>query len=171
MRYLFIICSLVMLANCADTTQLIKSGNESFKLLPENRIYVSIPSDGRYGSKNYPGSGRTVSQLIMTSFSKHTANIKVGNDVQSNVQAIAYSKTNNYDFLILPTILAWEDRATEWSGIPDQVSVKIEVIHAASGKSMSSGIIHGKSGISTLGGDHPQDLLSDPIKEYADSIY
>ena len=106
MRYLFSICSLAMLANCADTTQLIKSGNVSFKLLPKNRIYLSIPSDGRYGSKNYPGSGRTVSQLIMTSFSKHTANIRVGNDVQSNAQAIAYSKTNNYDFLILPTILA-----------------------------------------------------------------
>jgi hypothetical protein len=31
-----------------------------------------------------------------------------------------------------------------------------------SGKTMDSAIIKGKSGIATLGGDHPQDLLVKP---------
>jgi hypothetical protein len=171
MKYIFIIFAIAILSSCADTTQLTKSGNESFKLATENRIYVSVPTDGRYGNKIYSGSGANVSHIITSSFSKYAPGIESGYKFQTHEQALAYAKKNNIDFLILPTILEWEDRATEWSGKPDRVSIKIAVIHVGSGKTLSSAIIKGKSGLSTLGGDHPQDLLTEPIDEYAKSMY
>ena len=171
MKTIFIVLAIAVLSSCADTTQLTKSGNESFKLVTENRIYVSVPTDGRYGNKTYHGSGANVSQIIMSSFSKYAPGIESGNTFQTREQALAYAKNSSSDFLILPTILEWEDRATEWSGIPDKVSIKIALIHVGSGKTMSSAIIKGKSGLSTLGGDHPQDLLPEPVDEYAKSMY
>jgi hypothetical protein len=38
--------------------------------------------------------------------------------ISSGVEA---SRARNLSFLIFPTILHWEDRATEWSGKPDKV--------------------------------------------------
>jgi hypothetical protein len=171
MRYIFIIFAISVLSSCADTTQLTKSGNESFKLATDNRIFVSVPSDGKYGNKTYHGSGANVSQIIVSSFSNYAPDIESGHKFQTHEQALAYSKKNKYEFLILPTILEWEDRATEWSSIPDRVSIKVAIIHVGSGRTMGSVIIKGKSGLATLGGDHPQDLLPEPIEEYAKSMY
>lgn len=171
MKYVFIIFTIAFLSSCADTTELIKSGNESFKLTPENRVFVSVPSDGRYGNKAYHGSGANVTQMIMASFAKYTSNIETGYKFQTYEQALEYARKNNHEILIFPTILEWEDRATEWSGIPDKVSIKIALIHVGSGKTMGSAIIKGKSGLSTFGGDHPQDLLPEPIAEYAEAMY
>lgn len=54
--------------------------------------------------------------------------------------------------------------------IPDKVEVKIDVVEVRSGEVLGSGIIKGKSGTSTLGGDHPQDLLPEPMTRFVDSI-
>jgi hypothetical protein len=73
--------------------------------------------------------------------------------------------------LVYPTILHWEDRATEWSGIPDRVEIKIEIIGATTGKGLDSAIIKGKSGLATFGGDHPQDLLPKPVEDYVSGLF
>ncbi|WP_333692374.1 DUF4823 domain-containing protein [Pseudomonas syringae] len=70
--------------------------------------------------------------------------------------------------LLRPT---YQDRATEWSMIPDKVEIKVDVVQVSSGDVISSGIIKGKSGLSTLGGDHPQDLLPEPVAEFVDSLF
>ena len=171
MKNFIIIFTIAMLISCADTTELVKGGNDAFKLHPENSIFVSVPSDGSYGGRVYAGSGRNLSQIVYSSFSKYSQNIQAGNQVQTYEEAITFSKMKHYQFLIMPSILAWEDRATEWSGRPDQVSVKIAIIHVDSGTTMGSVIINGKSGMATLGGDHPQDLLPEPIGEYAESMF
>jgi hypothetical protein len=71
----------------------------------------------------------------------------------------------------VPEILHWEDRATEWSGIPDRVEVKLLVLEAQGNKEIASIVISGKSKWATFGGDHPQDLLPEPIKQYVESLY
>ncbi len=74
-------------------------------------------------------------------------------------------------YLAVPTILEWEDRATEWSGIPDKASIKLSIIDLETNSTLDSVIIKGKSGIATFGGDHPQDLLPKPTYEYVASLY
>jgi hypothetical protein len=51
------------------------------------------------------------------------------------------------------------------------VEVKIEVIDPTSGETLTTGIVKGKSGLATLGGDHPQDLLPEPITEFVGALY
>lgn len=55
--------------------------------------------------------------------------------------------------------------------IPDQVEVKIQIIQVSTGAVISSGIASGKSGVATFGGDHPQDLLPEPIEAFVSSLY
>jgi len=64
-------------------------------------------------------------------------------------------------------ILHWEERATK----SDRVEVKIVVMAVESGTIIDSVVIKGKSKGFTFGGDHPQDLLPEPIDMYVASLF
>lgn len=97
--------------------------------------------------------------------------METGHEYQSYKESLNYAQTNNFDYLIFPPILEWEDRATEWSGIPDKASIKISIIKVSTSKTIDSAIIKGKSGVATFGGDHPQDLLVKPVDDYVNSLF
>ncbi len=59
---------------------------------------------------------------------------------------------------------------TEWSGKKDVIEIQIAVVDAASGSALASSVISGKSQWATFGGDHPQDLLPEPLQAYVDSL-
>lgn len=97
--------------------------------------------------------------------------MRVGGVTDSFEDAVSQAQLTDQDILIFPTILHWEDRATEWSMIPDKVEVKVDVINVRTGDVISSGIIKGSSGLVTLGGDHPQDLLPGPVAEFVSELF
>ena len=68
-------------------------------------------------------------------------------------------------------IVHWEDRATEWSLKSDKVEVKITVHDVARGRMLASAVVSGSSGLLTIGGDHPQDLLPEPMDSYVGSLF
>ena len=171
MRYLIILVIVAVLSGCADSHQLLRTGSMSVTLERSKTVYVSIPRDGKYGEINYQGSGINVSQIIMMAISRYSETVETGHQYQSFENALAYAKKNKYGYLVFPTILEWEDRATEWSGIPDKASIKIAIIATATGKTIDSAIIKGKSGLATFGGDHPQDLLPKPVDEYVSALF
>jgi hypothetical protein len=134
-------------------------------------VFIAVPEDGIYGADTYRGSGQSTAQIIYSAFAKHTRSAQVGRSVQGFDQALAAARTSGQKYLVYPTILHWEDRATEWSAIPDKVEVKVELVDSATGTALVSGVIRGKSGLATFGGDHPQDLLPKPVEEFVSSLY
>ena len=171
MRLLVILVVVLLLGACADTHQLIRQDAASIQLAQSDTVFVAVPEDGAYGATTYRGSGQNTAQIIFSAFAKHTQLVKVGRAVQSFDEALASTRQVGTKYLVYPTIFHWEDRATEWSSIPDRVEIKIEVVEASSGDAVASGVIKGKSGLATLGGDHPQDLLPKPTEEFVSSLY
>jgi hypothetical protein len=115
-------------------------------------VVVSKPSDGRYGDKVYAGSG-TMVQLALVSCLKSN-----GLDAVARVEGNG-AVTGPNKWQVVPTILEWEDRATEWSGLPDRIKVEIRTIDPE-GRPRDVTIVSGSSKWATLGGDHPQDMLA-----------
>lgn len=168
----FILLLVVLfVAGCADKHQLIKVKTSNAKLDSTKSIYIAVPKNGSYGNINYQGSGQTTAQIILLNLSKYSNNVEIAMDYQSYKDTLVYSSVNNFEYLIFTNILEWEDRATEWSGLSDRAAIKINVIEVKTGKTLDSVIIEGKSGLATFGGDHPQDLLYEPIKKYIDSQF
>ena len=171
-RYLAVGVLYSFLVGCADTHQLIiLSGDTDVKLDVEGTVYVSVPEDGAYYDKDYRGSGQKTTRIIQSAFARHIRNINAGREYEKYEVAINSARNNGAMYLIFPTILHWEDRATEWSSIPDKVEVKIEIVNVETSKTLSSVFIKGKSGIGTFGGDLPQYLLPVPIEKYVSSLY
>ena len=160
-----------VILGCADS-HLVRQGERSgAKLSKADAVYIAVSRDGVYGTDTYHGSGVTTSQLLLSSFAKQVRNVEVARSAETYDEALKAARAKGFKYLVYPTILHWEDRATEWSAIPDRVEVKVEVVDLSTDKAIDTAIISGKSGIATLGGDHPQDLLPKPIEEFVASLY
>jgi len=166
------IVSTLLVVSCADTHKVVRSdASADVRLDATSTIYIAGPVDGVYGANTYQGSGPNAAQIIYSAFVKRSRSTKIGRSAQSFDEAKKTALSDGREYLVYPTILHWEDRATEWSGRPDKVEVKIEVIENATDRSIASVVITGSSGLATFGGDHPQDLLPEPIEEFVSSLY
>jgi hypothetical protein len=140
-------------------------------LKKQSSFYVMLPSDGRYGGTTYENSGEMTAQIVAKALAVHAAQVWQAPFPQSLNAALASARQANYSHVFQSTILNWEDRATEWSGVKDKLSVRFEVYEVQTGKLVSSLVTDASSSIWTLGGDHPQDLLASPAQSFVDALF
>jgi hypothetical protein len=172
MRLGLLIAMWMAIQACADSHQVTRlSKRPPVKLNPNGAVLVAVPEDAVYGSNVYRGSGRTTAQTITAVFARHARSVRMEAKYVPPDDSIAAAQSNGYTYLVIPMILHWEDRATEWSGSPDKIEVKIEVIDVASNRTLEAFVVTGKSGLGTMGGDRPQDLLRKPVEQSISEIY
>lgn len=123
------------------------------------RVQISTPPNGRYDRTVYSQSGEMTAQEAKVAFSKYSSAVSIYADERPAADA----------YYVKPSILHWEERATEWSGIPDRITVQIQVYDA--GSQIAGVQFSGKSKWFTFGGDHPQDLLEKPLRKITESFY
>jgi hypothetical protein len=92
--------------------------------------------------------------------------VKSSNGRVDRTEGMAQAKQGGFTHYAEPIIVLWEDRATEWSGRPDRIIIRITMLDVASGQIVDVSTIQGSSKWATLGGDHPQDLLPVPMRRY-----
>lgn len=176
-RALFIaMCTVALfITGCAATPiykQLnLRSGDTAVKLENNKSVFVATPANGNDGSMEYQKSGQMTAQAVRAAFVRYTNRIFVSKDCGELQSCLEEAKTANYDYLVFPDILYWQDRATEWSGKLDQIAIKLSLFNVPKKIKMQSIIIKGKSAWATFGGYHPQDLLLEPINNYVSSLY
>ncbi|MHB1307268.1 MAG: DUF4823 domain-containing protein [Limisphaerales bacterium] len=138
---------------------------------PSAKFLVAATADGVYGSQTYPGSGMAVARTFEKALLRHARSVTVL-PVQGDVEAaILQASELGCAVLVFPRIVHWEDRATEWSGRRDKLSLIVRVMDVGSGRCLRDAEISGKSSWFTFGGDHPQDLLSEPIQEFVATLF
>ncbi|WP_246883092.1 DUF4823 domain-containing protein [Pseudomonas sp. Tri1] len=138
------------------------------KLDRQMPVTIATPVDGRYETTVYPASGDMTAAAAKTAFS-HYANHVTVVDACRELGCLRQNSPSGY--YVIPEILHWEDRATEWSGLPDKIEVKLAIYGPTGTQPLGSTILSGKSKWATFGGDHPQDLLHEPIAEYVKAQY
>ena len=134
-------------------------------------VYISTPSDGSFGSTVCPNSGRMTAQAIKSAFLKKVTRVKVSPGTETYETGLKNASSQDFSHYLWLDILHWEERATEWSGLPDRIEVKIKLIRVDDARTVDSVIIKGSSKWATMGGDHPQDLLPKPLNSYVSSIF
>jgi hypothetical protein len=149
----------MVLVACAGTSQTDAVRKPAERLSTQAPAYIMVAEDGTYGGRRYSGSGRMLSQATLAQVARHITRVQMGEGLEKLEQALQRAQAGGYRYVFEPTILAWEDRATEWSMISDKITIKMVVWDAASGKDLASSIVSASSSLATFGGDHPQDLL------------
>jgi hypothetical protein len=162
------VACLALVAGCVSTYQQKTLTAPAGKLAATGTVAIATPEDGSYNGKPYPGSGAATAQALRSAFARYSNGIRVSSQCRDVACLRAEAQADAY---VVPQILHWEDRNTEWSGKKDKIEIKITVYDGKSGSELSNQLISGKSKWATFGGDHPQDLLQDPLDAYVATLY
>lgn len=168
-----VVCVLLSLAlaGCSHKYRVDSYDGPTSRLSRQASFYVMLPANGRYDAETYVNSGRQTAQAVTTALASHVNSIKQAETVEDLNTAMERARAANITYVFETVILHWEDRATEWSGIPDKITIKYAVHDVASGKLLSSSVSRASSKWGTLGGDHPQDLLPAPTQQFVRGLF
>jgi hypothetical protein len=169
MRILMVALLATALSGCVATYTKTPVAMAQVKLKPGATIAVATPRNGAYGDKTYTDSGAATANAVRAAFARYAGEITVVPECQ--IVACLREKAPAASYLAVPEILHWEDRATEWSGKKDKLEIKLSIYAAGVADVVASTVLAGKSKWATFGGDHPQDLLTEPLTEYVGSLY
>lgn len=170
MRIAVFVIIATMISGCASTYKQISLTEPAARLLKEKSVVIATPTNGSYGNTEYSASGKMTALAIRAAFARFSNTITVSTNCKK-LDCLKGNELSNFDYYVIPEILHWEDRATEWSGIPDKIEIKLSIYEGQSWKELASTIISGKSKWATFGGDHPQDLLPESLNKYVESLY
>ena len=169
---IWILLLAISVAGCSAKYRVDSIEKPSAKLSPDTGFYVILPADGSFEEQTYEQSGTYVAEAIRVALLKHVRKAVIGSARGGNLSsAMDHAKQAGLAYVFQPTILHWEDRATEWSGITDKITLKYQVIDVRSGSELSSTTARASSKWGTFGGDHPQDLLPEPTKHFVDQLF
>ncbi len=173
MRKLYLLLAIGFLTSCAPTYQVKNlAGTQGSVILSKQAgVYITIPANGQYEATTYPGSGQTVAQILADAFSKFAPKVILENRTTSGESAFTAAKSVDAQYVVIPMITHWEQRATEWSGIPSKVAIRVTIFDANSQKELTAVSIDGRSSIMTLSSTNPESMLKDPVSKYVSSLY
>lgn len=168
MRIIILATTVIFLSGCASTYTVEHLTAVETKLSRGKTVIIATPENGVYETTEYMESGRMTAMAVNSAFSRYATPT-----ISTSCSSLKCLQNDNvgYDYYVVPTILHWEDQATEWSGKLDRLEVKLYVYDGSNFSELSSTIISGKSKWASLGGDHPQDLLPEPVGKYVDSLF
>jgi len=163
----------ILTTGCTASYQMdrFSEGNDSQRLDRQKAVYITVPRDGAYESKIYHGSGQIVAQAVASAFSQFAAQVHVAESQLTNDEAIAFTKDHGAGYMVVPTITHWEQRATEWSGRPSRMAIRVTIVDAVTGNQISSTSLEGRSRIMSFTSTHPESLLRDPLAQYVVGLY
>lgn len=135
-------------------------------------VLIAVPADGSYQGKPYPGSGQTVAQQTAAAFAKYARKVDTAPATVTERSALLdAARTGGFGYVVMPVIAHWEQRATEWSGLPSRASIGVSVIDAQTGEKVQSSSLDARSRIMSLTPTNPESLLSGLLGNYVTSLY
>lgn len=113
---------------CAYSIHSVRPGNAPAAIpSASDSVCVMLAADGIYGTRTYAGSGRAVSNRILTAVRAQRPFAQLI-EVTDEDQAAQLCVAKGGSYLLSPIILHWEDRATNWSGVRDLIKIEVRLI-------------------------------------------
>ena len=140
-------------------------------LKSSSRIYVAIPFDATYKDEVIQSSGKQTAQAFQAAFMRYTRSVYTSKFPESLGEALSIAREAGLEYVLYPTIVRWEDRATEWSGRRDRLTVKADLIELKTSKVVFSREIEATGKWMTDGGETPKDLLDQPAEQYVNALF
>jgi hypothetical protein len=159
-----------VVSGCTSTYTKTTVSEPTVVLQRGKNVAIAVPENGFYETKQYAESGHSTALAVQAAFAKFAGRTSIVSECKT-LPCLEEKMGTESDYLVVPEILHWEDRATEWSGKKDKLEIKLSVYDAKTGKELASAVLAGKSKWGTFGGDHPQDLLPEPIDGYVATLF
>jgi hypothetical protein len=166
-----VLLSTLLLVSCAHKYAVPPQANLQAHLSAADTVYVATPRNGQDDRPRvYEGSGAWTRDAVANALRDRGLQVIPGEPVVEPSEAIAAASSAGADFLVYTRIAHWSDRATEWSGIPDRITLNVSIYEVATGAVLNEQEIRASSRWATFGGDHPQELLPELMRRWAETV-
>ncbi len=153
-------------------------------LAQNTRFYLAINSDHTVAN---PAHSDRITQSLVHAIGENFAPASIGIKPETLQQAIISANHEAADFVVFPTILDWDDRASTWTealdilrlettgemreGLGfDKLALQLLLVHAQSGKLFDVVRIEGSSGLLTLYEDTPDKVVLGALRSFFASL-
>lgn len=140
-------------------------------LKSNSRIYVAIPFDATFKKEVMQGSGKQTAQAFQAALMRYTRSVYTSKFPESLSEALEIARKGEMQYVLYPTITRWEDRATEFTGRRDRLTVKADLIDLSTSTVVFSREVEATGKWLTDGGETPKDLLDQPAEQYANAVF
>ena len=130
---------LIVCAGCAGryvTPSPVRPGTITSS--PSDGIRVMESADAVFGSAKYTGSGHRLAGRVVQALQGQYVDVGMIATTREP-DALQAARAEHAKYLIVPTILHWEDRNTAWSMNPDRLRVQLALRDVASDRVDRSG--------------------------------
>ncbi|MSU61521.1 MAG: DUF4823 domain-containing protein [Pedosphaera sp.] len=141
------------------------------RLNAKSAVYVGIPANAPGRKGPVLNSGQKAAELVRDAFGKCARQAWIGRKMEVFDDALETARNIRAQFLVYPTLIRWEDRATGWNGLPDKAEIKIQIADCATGDIIHSSIIKATGPTMSSGDETPAEILIEPVSKYAASLF
>lgn len=157
--FLTTIIALFLMSGCsASYKQDFMQGPNKMSL--QKSVLIVTPKNGSYKDIPYETSGADVVQALAQELKHYSTSINIVPN--QSIEDIG-SEIENYDYIIIPEILHWEDRLTGWSLRPDRIQVRFDIFDKQR-QMINSVKVTGKSANIVWVSKTPKSLLPKPLR-------
>jgi hypothetical protein len=171
-KFIFLIFAIALAmftTGCTASYQHMTLNQPANELYPQSRFLLVTPVNGMYGNTVYPSSGFEVIQAL-TKELQHYTNAIATIPVPVTIEQIYPQDLAQTDYVIIPQILHWEDRATGWSFVPDRIEVRFDIYNNQR-QLIDSYLINGRSAYIVWVSKQPNSLLPKPIRAMLKELF
>jgi hypothetical protein len=153
---------------CAHSSAYNPSGRSIPRgvISPRDRVVIAIALDGASGNEQQQGSSLSVAQMIEGELARMIESIRI-------VPIDPFKDTpegDSWDVAIVPRIVHWEQRATEWSGVPSKASIRLSVYRKSSPNPVDVRLFETSSGTFAMSRPDLTSMLQEPVSRYLNQI-
>lgn len=159
---LILLTATLLMSGCTASYQSEFMTPQSY-MQDQARILIVTPEFGKFGTIDYPTSGIDVASALAQELRQYSPQIAtIPNPV--TIENIGDEDLQKFDYVFIPQILHWEDRATGWSMKPDRIKVRFDIFNNQR-KLVNSYLITGRSAYIVWISKAPNSLLRKPIRD------
>ena len=163
----------VLLFGCATAPNEYESIHQyqtNEPLSSDGQISVQTPKNARFDETVYEDSGYKTAAAFKEALESHAKAIKVIDTCELN-NCLKQAKSNGSKYLMALNLIFWEDRATNWSGKADRLTVKVSTYEVSSGDLLYMSYLHTNTSIYAPSGGHVEDYLPFISNQYVSTLY
>lgn len=136
---------------------------------PQKRILIVTPPFGTFEDIDYPASGTEVATALAKEMEKYSQQISII-PTPVKITDLRDEDLQYNDYVFIPEILHWEDRATGWSFRPDRIEIRFDIYNSQR-ELVNSYLITGRSAYVVWVSRQPNSLLKEPIRDMLKTFF
>jgi hypothetical protein len=170
MRYLGLLTSICLISSCASSHSRGAADVHVAKLQPGHSVLIATPANGSFDSHDFLDSGRETASVVRSAFAHYAGNVAVSVNC-SNLDCLRHTRSSHVDYYVVPEILHWEDRTTDWSAAKYKYEIKLSLYDANDGRNLATKVVSTQSIWPTFTDDVAENRLAKPVSKYVTSLF